>query len=81
MLAHDHDIWTLLFEQTPVIFRWVMSILTLGLFLLAQQIWINHKKRIDKLEVLIIAKSDKTDENIKGLHENIDKFILTIIKR
>lgn len=78
---HDHNIWVLLFEQTPAVLRWVLIVLTGGIFWLLQRIYLNHKSRVDKLENLIINNETKVDTNFKDLHKKVDKLIYTLIDK
>jgi len=81
MLPHDHNIWVLLFEQTPPALRWVLMILTGGIFWLIQRLYLNHKERVNRLENLIISQGVTTNKNIKDVHEKIDKLTLSILNK
>lgn len=81
MLPHDHNIWALIFEQTPTALRWILGILTCGVFWLIQRLYINHKERINRLEILIIKTSDTSDAKVTALHEKVDKLTLTILDK
>jgi len=79
MLPHDHNIWVLLFEQTPPVLRWILMILTGGIFWLIQKLYLNHKERVNRLENLIRAQGLETNNNIKDVHEKVDKLTLSIL--
>jgi len=81
MLPHDHSIWVLLFEQTPPALRWVLMILTGGIFWLIQRLYLNHKERVNRLENLIISQGVETNNNIKHVHEKVDKLTLSILNK
>lgn len=55
--TRNPDVWNMIFEQTPVIIRWLLGVLTLGLFTLASVLYRWHRndmdrvhQRMDKLE-------------------------------
>ena len=81
MLPHDHNIWALLFEQTPAVLRWALIVLTGGIFWLIQRIYLNHKERVNRLELLIISNDKEANENFKGLHTKVDKLIYKLIDK
>lgn len=72
-MSVDFNVWILLFEHTPPAMRWVLGILTCGLFYLAQRLYLAHKNRVDKLESVINARMLQTDHNITALRLHIDK--------
>lgn len=81
MIPHDHNVWAMLFEQTPVVWRWIFGVLTLGLFWLASSLYTNHKERVNRLETLIVANNKETNTNIKDLHSKIDTFTLSMLNK
>ena len=81
MLPHDHNIWVLLFEQTPAVLRWILIVLTGGIFWLVQRLYLNHKERVNKLENLIIAQGVTTNANIKDVHTKIDKLTISLLNK
>jgi len=81
MAAPDHNVWVLLFEQTPITLRWILGILTGGIFWLIQKLYLNHKERVNRLELLIISNSATTNKNIKDVHSKIDKLTLSLLQK
>jgi len=81
MQLPDHNIWVLLFEQTPAFLRWIFIILTGGIFWLVQRLYLNHKERVNKLENLIIRQGVTTNENIQNVHKKIDKLTLSLLQK
>lgn len=81
MQQFEHNIWVMLFEQTPAVLRWVLGILTLGTFWLAKVLYLNHKERVNKLETLIITNDAKSDTNFKDLHIKVDKVLFNLIDK
>ena len=58
---HQHDMWEMLFEQTPTVWRWIFIILSGGLFALAGYIWRGNK---DELRTVAKKQDDFiTDKN------------------
>lgn len=49
MDSRSPDIWNLLFEQTPVVLRWMLGILTMGLFTLATVLYKWHREDLKKV--------------------------------
>ena len=78
---HDHNIWVLLFEQTPAVLRWVLLVLTGGIFWLIQRIYLNHKERVNRLENLIISNDIEANDNFKSLHKKVDTLIYKLIDK
>lgn len=44
----DTSIWQSVFNDTPPVLRWVITVLTLGLFALAGYIWRRQNARLDR---------------------------------
>jgi hypothetical protein len=55
------DVWQMLFEQTPVIIRWFLGILTLGLFTLASVLYKWHRDDMDKVHKRMDALESKVE--------------------
>ncbi len=81
MAVPEHTVWVLLFEQTPPLLRWVLAILTGGLFLLMQQVYKNHRERVNRLENLIMINDRKTNANIQGVHKKIDNLTMHLLNK
>jgi len=63
------DIWTLVFQQTPTIIRWVLGILTMGIFTLAGVLYRWHRDdmralydRVDRLDSRLTAQHTETTQ-------------------
>ena len=60
------DVWQLLFEQTPVIIRGLLGVLTLGLFTVAGILYRWHQADMRRIE----HRMDKIEESMdKGFSE------------
>ena len=75
--AKSPDIWTLLFEQTPVILRWALGVLTLGIFTLAGVLYRWHRsdmdeihRRMDRMEVLADKRHAETNRLLFEIAQN-----------
>lgn len=64
--SRSPDVWQLLFDQTPVLIRAILGILTLGLFTLASVLYKWHRDDLDKVHQRMDALEDKMD---KGFQE------------
>ena len=63
------DVWTLVFQQTPTIIRWMLGILTLGIFTLASVLYRWHRDdmralydRVDRLDRRLTAQHTETTQ-------------------
>ncbi|MDI5890620.1 hypothetical protein [Halomonas rhizosphaerae] len=71
------DIWTLLFDQTPVIIRAVLGLLTLGIFTLAGVLYRWHRDdlkevhdRVDRLEHVMDERHQETNRLLFQIVQN-----------
>jgi len=63
----DPAIWTLIFEQTPVLLRWILGILTLGIFTLAGMLWRWNRTDLQRVESQVHARMDRVEGKIDTL--------------
>lgn len=87
------DVWRLLFDQTPVVLRWVLGVLSAGVFTLATYIYRRNQRRMEHVEQHIDRKirdveqrmegvnaaSQRRDEHIINRLEIIDGRIITVL--
>jgi hypothetical protein len=76
----DHktpDIWTLVFQQTPTVIRWMLGILTLGIFTLGGVLYRWHRgdmralhDRMDRIESRIAAQHTETTQMLVRIASN-----------
>ena len=71
------DIWTLLFDQTPVIIRAALGLLTLGIFTLAGVLYRWHRDdlrevhdRVDRLEHVMDERHQETNRLLFQIVQN-----------
>jgi len=71
------DIWQMIFEQTPLVLRWALGVLTLGIFTLAGVLYRWHRddlkevhKRVDRLENRIEAQHAETNKLLFEIANN-----------
>jgi len=83
----------MLFEQTPTVLRWVLGVLSAGVFTLAAYIYRRNQRRIEEMEQHIDRKireveqkmdgvnaaSQRRDEHILHRLEIIDGRIITVL--
>lgn len=66
----EPDIWYLLFEQLPPVVRWILGVLTLGLFSLAGMLWRWQVRNVERVEQQIHARMDR---EMRLLHTKLDE--------
>ncbi len=71
------DVWDLIFEQTPTVLRYVLGVLTLGIFSLAGVLYRWHRDdlrevhhRIDRLEGLMDKRHQETNRLLFEIANN-----------
>lgn len=74
------NVWEQLFEQTPLIFRYVMTTLTLGIFALAGVLYRWHRddmkgvnERIDRLEKTVATQHSETNHWLFQIAQNTQR--------
>lgn len=77
MDSKSPDVWHLVFEQTPPVLRWVLGVLTLGVFTLAGVLYrLNREsmnqvhKRVDRLEVRMTDQNIETNRLLLQIAQN-----------
>lgn len=68
------DVWRLLFEQTPTTLRWMLGVLSAGLFTIASYVYRRNMDRVDRMEKYI-------DERIRETETKIDNMDLAAQRR
>lgn len=73
--------WMELYEQMPVIIRWLLLVLSAGLISLIHVIWRRHQERLAAIETAhrdFATKSDVREikEAVDGVHDRIDQLFL-----
>lgn len=74
------DVWELIFMQTPAVLRWVLGVLTLGIFTLAGVLYRWHREdmrqvneRIDRLEHTMDVRHQETNRLLFEIAQNTRK--------
>lgn len=62
------DIWYLMFEQTPIVIRWLLGVLTLGTFTVIGILWRWSRKDIDQIQ-------RRQSDDIQSLHSRVSADI------
>lgn len=78
MDSRSPDIWQLMFEQTPTIIRWVLGVLTLGIFTLATVLYKWHREDLNKVHIRINEldqrfehRQEMTEARFEARHDQI----------
>jgi len=66
---HNPDVYQLLFDQTPVVIRWLLGVLTLGLFSLAGWVWKRQESQMDKVRKEL---HERMDREMSGVYNRLD---------
>ena len=66
----DVNVWKALFEQTPRIIQWVLTILTGGLFAVAAWAWRMQTKNVERIENQLHSRMDR---EMTHLHARLDE--------
>ncbi len=77
MDSKSPDVWQLVFDQTPAVIRWVLGLLTVGMFTLAGVLYRLHRdaltqvhQRVDRLEARIAAQNVETNRLLFEIARN-----------
>ena len=68
------DIWQVVFEQTPTVLRWVMGILTLGIFSLASVVYRWHRDDMERMA----GRMDRMESRLEQQLQHINDTLLVI---
>jgi hypothetical protein len=61
------DFWQMMFEQTPVVIRYILGILTLGLFTLASVLYKWHRDDMERMHERMDDLDDKMDRGFSEI--------------
>ena len=73
------DVWRLLFDQTPIALRWVLGIMSAGVFTLATYIYQRNQRKVQAMEDYIDKKIEEVEKKmdfVNGLAQRRDEHIL-----
>lgn len=77
MPAPDISIWYLLYEQTPPVLRWVLGVLTFGIFTLIGYLYKRDRRTMARVEDRLDKRIDSLEQYTRGqfsdLHRDINK--------
>ena len=73
------DIWRVIFEQTPAVLRWVMGILTLGIFSLASVVYRWHRDDMEKMASQMYRMSERMDRMESRLEQQLQHINDTLL--
>lgn len=69
--SSEYDVWTLIFDQTPVVLRIVLGVLTLGFFSLAGMLWRWNRKDLQRVEEQMHGRMDKMEARIDSRFDQL----------
>ena len=86
MSSNDPNIWIQLYENTPTVLRWLLSVLTLGLLSVYHYLWKRQQERLLAIEVRERNYATKTDiDEVKAgiaiTHEDVKKIMFHIMDK
>ena len=65
------DVYHLIFDQTPRVIRWVLTVLTFGLFALAGWLWRRQERTAQRIEDQLHARIDR---EMVTVHRRLDEM-------
>ncbi|SDO72193.1 hypothetical protein SAMN04487957_110123 [Halomonas shengliensis] len=68
------DVWQLVFEQTPAVLRWVLGVLTMGIFTLAGVLYRWHRDDLKEVHV----RMDRLEKRMEERHAETNRLLLQI---
>lgn len=68
------DVWDMIFNQTPLILRWLLGILTLGLFTLASVLYRWHRADMREMH----SRVDRLEERMDQRHAETNRLLIKI---
>ena len=68
------QIWDALFNQTPIVVRWALGVLTLGVFTLASILYRWHRADVERLEIRV----DQLETNLRSEMSQMNSHLLQI---
>jgi len=72
-MPSDPNIWIQIYEHTPPLLRWLLGVLTLGLWTAYHMMWRRQQERIAKIESHYATKSDMSavQDHIGSVHKDV----------
>ena len=68
------DVWELIFNQTPIVLRWVLGVLTLGVFTLASVLYRWHRADMKEMH----DRVDRLEERMDQRHAETNRYLIEI---
>lgn len=73
MSPRDPDIWQLMFDQTPAIIRFVLGVLTLGIFTIAGVLYKWHRDDLQKVHERVDRLERMLEERHAHVYQRMDE--------
>lgn len=68
----ETNVWEAIFEHTPPVLRWVLGVLTLGVFTLAGVLWRWNRADLKRVEDKLDQVAARHQVEISKVHERVD---------
>ena len=78
---HLPNVWELLFEQTPAVLRWVLGVLSAGLFTMASYMYTRNQQRMREIEAYIDAKIHEVEKKMDDVNASAQRRDEAILHR
>lgn len=72
------DVWQLIFVQTPPVLRWVLGILTFGLFTVVGMLWRWQVRNVERVETQIHSRMDREMEQLHSRLDETNRLLVEI---
>ena len=79
--AEQPDVWAQLFEQTPVALRWVLGVLTLGLFTLAGVLWRWNRADLIRVEGQVHSRMDELQKQMQDGFSKVNDHLIALARK
>ncbi len=67
MTPRDPDIWQLMFDQTPTIIRFILGLLTIGIFTIASVLYKWHREDLKEVH----QRVDRLEQTLEERHAHV----------
>lgn len=69
----SYDVWDAVFNQTPIVIRWALGVLTLGIFTLAGALYRWNRQDVQRIADKQTVENDKVHNRIDRLEIKLDQ--------
>lgn len=68
-MNHEPDVYKMLFEQTPIVVRFMLGVLSVGLFTIASYVYRRNQTRVEKIEIHMDAQMARVYQHVSEIEE------------